>query len=93
MSYLSSDEINAYHEAGHAVVGYLLGREPIRVSINPHVPTGECVFKTAELNTENKKRNQIIIVLAGHAADEIIFEIVLPLSSPDIRRANELGSC
>jgi Peptidase family M41 len=63
----------AYHEAGHAVVGYVLGLEIEQVTINPsETSLGQCRYRGwddeeagADLDT------QLLFILAGAVAEEI----------------------
>ena len=74
-------ECTAYHEAGHAAAGYLLGRPPKRVSIIPNAEDGSLGCCTSfemptfkpEFNKDLRTRFRIececTILLAGPAAE------------------------
>jgi ATP-dependent Zn protease len=65
------DQATAYHEAGHAVLAFILGRPVHRVSILPgqdHV--GVCKFgKSAYRPSEDWLEREILIALGGIAAE------------------------
>jgi hypothetical protein len=77
----------AYHEAGHAVVGYVLGLEIEQVTINPSESSlGQCRYRGwddddagADLDT------QLLFILAGAVAEEIAMGAMS--RSADERRA------
>ncbi len=87
----------AYHEAGHAILAHVLPtQDPVRlISI---VPSGRALGYTLTPPTEDKysvyKRSmqeQIAMLLAGRAAEELIFDDVSGGASNDISRATELA--
>jgi hypothetical protein len=74
------ESISAYHEAGHVVACYVLGREMITVRIVPDHVIGEALTILAELPplepgphfgliTERRLRRDIVISEAGGAAE------------------------
>jgi hypothetical protein len=77
----------AYHEAGHAVVGYAIGFQIERVSIVPNEASlGYCLYQdwdeeeaAADLNTS------LMLALAGAVAEEIVMGA--PSRAADERRA------
>jgi hypothetical protein len=66
-----SDEITAYHEAGHAVMALALGRPVHRVSIQPNEDRlGQCEFgKSVFRPSEDWLEREILISLGGIAAE------------------------
>ena len=89
-------KITAYHEAGHAILFHKLPDVgPVyTVSI---IPTGNGAAgytmplpeKDEMFNTKGKMRQEIIVDLAGRAAEEIIFEDVTTGASQDIKVATK----
>jgi cell division protease FtsH len=87
----------AYHESGHALVARLLpGSDPIhKVTI---IPRGMALGLTQQLPVDEKhtypKRyllNNIVILLGGRAAEEIILNEFTTGSGNDIERATNLA--
>ncbi len=87
----------AYHEAGHAIVSYLLPtQDPVRrISI---IPSGRALGYT--LNVPEKDRvsvyksqlkEEIAVLLAGRAAEQLIFGDVSGGASNDIQRATHIA--
>ena len=83
----------AYHEAGHAVVGYLLPTvDPVnQISI---VPSGRALGYTLNLPTEDKysvfrqeMKEEIAMMLAGRVAEKLVFGDISGGASNDIKRA------
>ena len=86
----------AYHEAGHALVSYLLGKTPDYVTINSRGNYGGFVFNSYEGKfdfTKDEMLNQICITLAGRASEMAIFNDkgITTGASNDIRMANDLA--
>ncbi len=86
----SERQITAYHEAGHALVGYLLPNgDPIRkVTIMPRGMTGGSTLFVPEedINYVSRSRikDRIVMALAGRAAEEIIFGEITTGASSDL---------
>lgn len=87
--------IIAYHEAGHAIVGHLLpDSDPVhKVTI---IPRGRSLGSTWSLPTEDtflesKKGmlDDIAVLLAGRAAEELTFGDITTGASNDIERASK----
>ncbi len=83
----------AYHEAGHAVVGYLTGCDPVhQITI---VPTGRGALGYTSFRPEADRyqmykqeyKNQIAMALGGRAAEEIIFGDITSGAYSDIQNA------
>ena len=85
----------AYHEAGHAIVGYLLHLDPVQMITI--VPTGNGALgftsfrPDADRNQMYKHEYQaeIAMALAGRAAEEIIFGDVTSGAYSDIKNATD----
>ncbi len=86
----------AYHEAGHAMVAYHLGLNPVQqISI---IPSGRALGYTLNPPTEDKYseykselKNEISMLLGGRAAEEIIYGDVSGGASNDIERATKIA--
>ncbi|WP_425448184.1 ATP-dependent zinc metalloprotease FtsH [Dethiothermospora halolimnae] len=93
---LKEKNIVANHEAGHAIVGKILNVDMIqKISI---VPRGEAlgyVLKFPDedryLLTKEELLNKIKVLLAGKAAEEIIFKEVTTGASNDLEKATEIA--
>lgn len=87
----------AFHEAGHAIVSYSLPtQDPVRrISI---VPSGRALGYTLNVPERDKVseykselQEEIAVLLAGRAAEEIIFGDVSGGASNDIQRATHIA--
>ena len=87
----------AYHEGGHALVAYLLpGADPLhKVTI---IPRGRALGLTMQLPTDDRYSyskeflvNQIIILLGGRAAEEIVFRQQTTGAGNDLEKATEMA--
>ncbi|TVR66637.1 MAG: ATP-dependent zinc metalloprotease FtsH, partial [Gemmatimonadales bacterium] len=87
----------AYHEAGHAVTAAVLpGADPVhKVSI---VPRGRAMGVTQQLPLRDRYlysrdflRNQLVILLAGRAAEELVMDTQTSGAEDDLRRASQLA--
>ncbi len=96
---LSDEEkkTTAYHEGGHAIVSTLLpGADPVhKVTI---IPRGMALGVTMQLPDEDKYsqsredlENKIAVLLAGRAAELIIFGRLTTGASNDIKRATQIA--
>jgi cell division protease FtsH len=89
-------EITAYHEAGHALVGKMLpdADPPRKISIIPRGMAGGYT-KTLEEDHSYWSRSKIIAgittLMAGMAAEKIIFNEVTTGAQDDIKRATEMA--
>lgn len=90
-------EITAYHEAGHALVAYLLpGTDPIhKVTI---IPRGRALGLTMQLPIDEKYthskaylKNSICILFGGRVAEQLVFEEITTGAGNDLERATELA--
>jgi cell division protease FtsH len=90
-------EITAYHEAGHALVAWLLpGTDPIhKVTI---IPRGRALGLTMQLPMDEKHThgrgfllNTIAILFGGRAAERMVFNEITTGAGNDIVRASELA--
>ena len=86
----------SYHEAGHALCGYLLpGEDPVhKVSI---IPRGRAGGYTLFLPTEDRNymtrthlRQQVIMMLGGRVAEELVLNEISTGASNDIERATSI---
>ena len=99
-SLILSDEeqrITAYHEGGHALCAKLLpGSDPVhKVSI---IPRGQALGVTMQLPEEDRYgysrdflRDNMVIMLGGRVAEEIIFGDVTTGASNDIERMTQIA--
>ena len=87
----------AFHEAGHALVGYLLpNTDPLhKVTI---IPRGRALGVTMHLPIEDRHNysrsfllDQLAMMLGGRAAEELTFGEMTNGAGDDIRRATELA--
>lgn len=84
----------AYHEAGHAVVSYLLGIKLARASIiGTTSGVGGAVFQQesdSQFKTNEDFINDIKVCYGGRASEEIKFKTITTGASSDITKATEL---
>jgi cell division protease FtsH len=90
-------KVTAYHEAGHALVGlFTPDTDPIhKVTI---IPRGRALGVTHTLPTDEKRnysrsyiKTQLVILLGGRTAEEIIFDEITTGAGNDIERATSLA--
>ena len=86
----------SYHEAGHALIAYLLQdcAHPIKVSI---IPRGESALGFSQQKNENNKLYKestilakIAILLGGRTAEKIIYGNISTGAADDIEKASSL---
>jgi len=86
----------AYHEAGHALMGYLLenSEPPIKVSI---IPRGEAALgfsqpkpNNKKLHTENAILAMICVLLGGRGGEKLIYNNVSTGAADDIEKISNL---
>jgi cell division protease FtsH len=88
--------ITAYHEAGHAVVGYLLpNSDPVRkVTIIPRGMSGGSTLFVPEEDvnyvTRSRMKDTIVMALAGRAAEEIVFNEITTGAASDLERVSKI---
>jgi cell division protease FtsH len=87
----------AYHEGGHALVAYLLpGADPLhKVTI---IPRGRALGLTMQLPTDDRYSyskeflvNQVIILLGGRSAEELVFQQQTTGAGNDLEKATEMA--
>lgn len=89
-------KITAWHEAGHALVGTLLGQEVTKVTILPSSSGagGFTIFNPSKLGMYSKKEleNNVRALYAGRAAEELLVgpEDITTGASNDIERATAI---
>ena len=86
----------AHHEAGHAIMGFLLKdcSPPIKVSI---IPRGQYALGFSQPKPEDRKLytesfvlSQILVLLGGRVAEKIIYDDYSTGASDDIEKASNL---
>ena len=97
---LSEEEkkIVAYHEIGHALAAAVRkDAEPVqKITIIPRTMGAlgyvmQVPEKEKYLNTKDELKSQIVISLAGRAAEEIFFDMVTTGASNDIEKATSIA--
>jgi cell division protease FtsH len=89
--------VTAYHEAGHAVVSYLLpNSDPVRkITIMPRgISGGSTLFLPEEdlaYATRARLKDQIVVALGGRAAEEIAFDEITTGAASDLERVTRLA--
>ena len=90
-------KIAAYHESGHALIAHLLPNvDPIgRVSIVARGLTlGHTMISPIQdrsQETKTRLRERLSVLLAGRAAEELVFSEMTTGASDDIKKANQLA--
>lgn len=89
-------KIVSYHEAGHALISYLVehSKPPIKITIIPHgegslgftmhEPTDKKIYQQSELFS------QVAVLLGGITAEKIIFDEIGNGASDDLEKATQL---
>lgn len=96
---LSEEEkrITAYHEGGHALAARLLpGSDPVhKITI---IPRGRALGVTMQLPEEDRHgysrtflRNNLVVLLGGRVAEELIFDDITTGASNDIERVTRMA--
>ena len=91
-------KIISYHESGHALISYLLHTvpSPTKVSIIPRA-NGALGFSQSipeyekKLYTREELVSQMMVLMGGRAAEEIIFNTVTNGASDDIQKINKIA--
>lgn len=95
----SSDEeqlVTAYHEAGHALIGFILkdAMNPLKISIIPrgHGIAGYTLPQEIDSSTMSSKQMiaEIYVLLAGRCAEMIKFHNTTAGASNDFEKANKI---
>jgi cell division protease FtsH len=93
----SEREVVAYHEAGHALVGWALpGADPLhKVTI---IPRGQALGYTQALPAEDRRLmhrsqlwNQMAMLAGGRAAEELVFDDPTTGASNDLEKATQIA--
>lgn len=90
-------EVTAYHEAGHAIVAASLpGSDPVhKVSIISRGRAGGYTLKLPSqdkyLKTKTEFQAELAVLLAGHTAEETVFNELTTGASNDLRVASDLA--
>jgi len=89
-------KMTAYHEAGHAVVNYVEGLDPVtRVSIiSRGMALGYTLVppKRDQIHqTKSKLLKQMAMMMGGRAAEEIVFDDITTGASSDISQATRIA--
>ena len=89
-------KMTAYHEAGHAVVNYVEGLDPVtRVSIiSRGMALGYTLVppKRDEIHqTKSKLLKQMAMMMGGRAAEEMVFDDITTGASSDISQATRIA--
>lgn len=90
-------KIVAWHEAAHALTEYLLNKTvPERVTLIPYGQVlGFTMTNVKEENillSENDMKDRIRMLLAGRAAEEIVFSEITTGAQNDLQSANEIAA-
>ena len=96
---MSDDEkrITAYHEGGHALAARLLpGSDPVhKVTI---IPRGRALGVTMQLPEEDRHgysrnylRNNLVVLLGGRVAEELVLDDITTGASNDIERVTRMA--
>ncbi len=89
--------LTAVHEAGHALVGFLLpNSDPVRkVTIIPRgMSGGSTLFLPDEdvsYVTRSRIKDRIVVALAGRAAEEVIFDEITTGAASDLEQVSKLS--
>lgn len=87
-------KILAYHELGHAILSYISGRKVEKISIVPRgMSLGVTIneFKDDILRSETDLKNDVIILMAGRAAEDIFCNQITTGSHDDINKASNIA--
>jgi cell division protease FtsH len=96
---ITKDEqrLTAFHEAGHALLGYLMPQtDPVqKVTIIPRGLSGGSTLFLPEDDlmymSRTRIKNQLVVMLGGRAAEEIVFNEITTGASNDIERVTRLA--
>jgi cell division protease FtsH len=96
---ITKDEqrLTAFHEAGHALLGYLMPQsDPVqKVTIIPRGLSGGSTLFLPEDDiiymSRTRIKHQLVVMLGGRAAEEIVFNEITTGASNDIERVTRLS--
>jgi cell division protease FtsH len=87
----------AYHESGHALVGHMTpGADPVqKISIIPRAAgalgyTLQMPLDDRYLLSKDKVLDRVRVLLAGRAAEEVVFGVISTGASDDLEKASEI---
>jgi cell division protease FtsH len=87
----------AYHESGHALVGHLTpGADPVqKISIIPRAAgalgyTLQMPLEDRYLLSKDELLDRVRVLLAGRAAEDVVFGVVSTGASDDLEKASEI---
>jgi cell division protease FtsH len=87
--------ILAYHEGGHALVAYLVGRAPQKATIIARGAALGFVFHLSEeerhLETREELVDWMVVALAGRAAEQVVFGRVTNGAASDLEKVTEIA--
>ncbi len=89
--------ITAYHEAGHALIGHLLPHTDAihKITIIPRGMAGGITMSLPDeelfMETRSRLQEQIVMLLGGRVAEEIVFGEVTTGASNDIQRVTRIA--
>jgi cell division protease FtsH len=89
--------VTAYHEAGHALIGHLLPHtDPVhKITIIPRGMAGGVTVSLPEadttMETRSRLKEQLVMLLGGRVAEEIVFGEITTGASSDIQRVTRIA--
>ena len=90
-------QLTAYHESGHAVATYFIpGQDPVhQVSIIPRGMAGGYTMSMPQedklYQSRRKMEEELVILLGGRIAEDLVFSDITTGASNDIERASEIA--